>query len=427
MSYTVETVNECTKKILFSFENLDLTSQIQTSLKEKQKTSNLKGFRKGKAPLEMIQKMYGPQVENDALLRFIQDEFFKAIREENIQAIGQPSFLNTDYKSGEKVSFDVLVETLPEFDLVDVSGWEFSRDSDKVEDSDVENLTKQYLASKAEMVELKGEDAKVENGHFVSLNFEGEMANGDRPENMKANDYLLEIGSSSFIPGFEEGLVGTKKGEKKSIELTFPAEYHQEDLKNAKVVFHTEILEIKEKKLPELTDELAKELGSESVEDFNEKNRKTLEFEKVKAADKKLNEEILNKLVEEHKFEVPKALVDDQQKHLEKDMMMNLQQQGLNEQQAREYFDKWDSDMVQKAEHQVRSGLILEKISKKYDVEAKEEDFQAKIDEMISMTKMSKEDLEGFYNGNKEAKRNILYAIREEKTFDKLKSEMKIK
>ena len=168
-------------------------------------------------------------------------------------------------------------------------------------------------------------------------------------------------------------------------------------------------------------------MGSDNVADFNAQNRKTLEFEKKKGADKKLNEEVLNKLVQEHKFVVPKALIDDQQKHLEKDMMMNLQQQGLSPEQAQEYFSKWDSDMVEKAEHQVKSGLILEKIAKKYEIEAKEEDFQAKMDEMVTMTKMKKEELEGFYNGNQDAKKNILYAIREEKTFDKLRSEMKIK
>ena len=132
-------------------------------------------------------------------------------------------------------------------------------------------LVDRYMGPKAEMTEIKDDAVKIENGHFAVFNFEGEKEDGSKPDNMKAEEFLLEIGSGQFIPGFEDQMIGLKKGEKKTLELTFPVDYHEEDLREAKVKFHVEILELKEKKTPELDDELAKEFGFESVDDFKQR------------------------------------------------------------------------------------------------------------------------------------------------------------
>lgn len=427
MAYTVEEVNGCTKKLKFNFENVDLSSQIQSALKEKQKSSNLKGFRKGKAPLEMIQKVYGPQVENDALYRFVSEEFYKAIQEEKIRPVGYPNFGNTNYEDGKNVSFEATVETFPEVEIKDFSKYSFTKEDAKVTDEDVQKLKEQYLAPKAEMVEVKDDKATLQNGQFAVFNFEGEKPDGSRPDNMKAEEFVLEIGSGQFIPGFEEQMVGLKKGEKKTLELTFPKDYHEADLKGADVKFDVELLEIKEKNTPELTDELAKEFGFESAEDFNTKNKERLEAQKQREVQAKLHEEILNKLVEENNFDVPAALIEQQKGAVRQDLANNLKQQGFNEDMVKTYFEKWDGDITGKAEFQVKSGLILDKIAKKYEVEATEADLDAKIQEMADQSGMDKAQIEQYYKGNEQIKQNMLYAIREEKTFDKLISEMKVK
>ena len=185
MPYSVETVNGCTKKLVFNFEDVNLDSQIQSALKEKQKSSNLKGFRKGKAPLSFVQKVYGEQVENDALYRFVSEEFYKAIQSEEIRAIGYPSFGNTK-KESNKITFEATVETFPEFEIKDYSGYSFTRDNDSVSDKDYEDLVSRYLAPKAEMVEVQDETKKLENGLFAVFNFEGEKEDGSRPAEMKA-------------------------------------------------------------------------------------------------------------------------------------------------------------------------------------------------------------------------------------------------
>jgi trigger factor len=426
MAYTVENLNDCTKRINFNFESVDLSTQIEEALKEKQKTSNLKGFRKGKAPLDMIKQLYGAQLENDALHRFISSEFFKAIQEADIRAIGYPTFANTKYEDSN-VTFEATVEIFPDFEIADYSKYSFTKDNDKIEDKDYEELEKRYLESKAEMKELTDESATLATGQFAVMNFVGEKEDGSKPENMKAEEFVLEIGSGQFIPGFEDGMIGMKKAEKKTIELTFPAEYHEPELQNAPVKFHVELLEIKEKTFPSLDDELAKEFGFDSAEDFQTKNKSRLETQKQREVQAKLQQDILEKLVADNSFDVPKTMIDQQKESVKQELAHNLKQQGFTDQMVDQYFEKWDSDVTSKAEFQVRSGLILDKLAKKYNVESTEEDFASKLDEMAEQSGMEKDQITSYYSSNEQIKNNLMYAIREEKTFEKIISDVTVK
>jgi trigger factor len=425
MSYTIESLNSCTKKFVFNFESVDLSEHVESALKEKQKSSNMKGFRKGKAPLSMIKQLYGPQVENDALYQFVSREFYNAIQSEGVRAVGFPRFSDTKHEDNN-VSFNATVEFIPEIQINDYTKYEFTKDSDLLADNEVEDTVKRYLDSRGEVVEIK-EDIELANGHTAVMNFEGEKEDGERPDNMKGTEFLLEIGSGQFIPGFEEGMLGMKKGNKKTIDLTFPAEYQEESLKNAKVKFHVELLEIKEKKIPELTDDLAKEFGFESAADMNEKTEERLKTQKNRQVNEKLHQEILDKLVEENKFEVPSTLISEQKSSLQKDLTANLKQQGFNDEMVSAYFEKWAEDLTTKAEFQVKSGLILDTLANKYEVKASDSDLDAKIEEMASQTGMTADQVKEFYLSNENVKNNLMYAIREEKTFEKFKEEVTIK
>ncbi len=426
MSYTVETVNGCTKKLVFNFESLDLSKQIDEAVKKKQKESNLKGFRKGKAPLKMVHDVYGPQIESDAVNNFIQGEFFEAVTKEDLRVVGYPHFENMNYKKGESISFEALVEIFPTIKLKDFSSLEFTRDEVSVTDEDLDNVRKNQLDQKGEMKEVEG-DVALEKGHHAVFNFEGVKEDGSRPENMKGQEYLLEMGSGQFIPGFEDGMMGMKAGEEKNLELTFPADYHVDELKDAKVTFEVKLLEIKEKVLPEWNDETAKELGYESVEDFNTKNTESMTAQRQRSADEKLHQEILEKLIAENELEVPKAMVTQQEDYLKEDLKRSLAQQGFNEQMMEDYFSKWSGDVTSKAEFQVKSGLILEELGRKYEVESTDADLEAKIDEMTKSSGMEADKIREYYLSNEQMKKNMMYAIKEEKTFAALKSDLKIK
>jgi trigger factor len=426
MAYTIENINDCTKKLQFNFDTLDLSEQIKTAVLEKRKTANLKGFRQGKAPLGMVQEMFGPQIENDALNQFVRNQFLEAIEKEKLRVVGYPKFENMKYNGKDSVVFDALVEVFPDIEIKDMSHLEFKKDDVMVLDEEVDSLKKNYLESKAEMVELKNDNVGLEKGHFAVFNFQGKKEDGERPENMKGEEHLLEIGSGQFIPGFEDGMLGMKKSEKKEITLEFPGDYHANDLQGAKVTFDVELLEIKEKKYPELSDDLLKELGFESVEDFDKKNRSSLLNQKSKSVEEKLNQEIIEKLVAENEFDVPESLIQEQIGFLKKDLEGSLRQKGFNDKMLEEYHEKWSDDLKKKAVFQVRSSLILDKLGKNYNIEADDSDLEAKIEETAKSSGMKKEDILKYYNSNEKIKHNLMYAIREEKTFEKLKEELKI-
>jgi len=426
MSYTIQDVNGCTKKFIFNFDKVDLSKEIKEAVLAKQQNSNLKGFRKGKAPIEMVQKLFGPQIENDALYRFISNEYFEAVKKENIRAVGYPQFGNTKYEAGKNVAFEATVEVIPDFELKDYKSYTFKKDAETVTDEDFETLKKNYLSPKAEVAEVKDTNHKLAKGDFAVFNFEGEKADGSKPENMKAQDYMLEIGSGQFIPGFEDGMIGLKKGDKKDIKVNFPADYHEAELQNAPVTFHVEVLEIKQKNFPEFTDELAKQFGFESVADFTAKNKERMATQKKREVQTKLQQQILEKLIEENKFEVPNALIEDQKESVKQELSKTLKQQGFNDQMIGLYFERWNDDVTNKASFQVRSGLILDKLARKYNIEATEADLDVKIDEMVSQSGMKKDEIAKFYKSNENIKRNLMYAIREEKTFSALVKEMKV-
>jgi trigger factor len=426
MTYSIQNLNGCTKKFSFNFEKVDLSKEINSALMKKQTTANLKGFRKGKAPLDMIKKFFGPQIENEALYQFVSAQYFEAVKKENLKTIGYPSFDNTKYEAGTKVSFDAIVETFPEIEVKDYSKYSFKKDDATVTEKDLEDFKNKYLTSRSQMKEITDSSVALKKGHFAAISFTGEKADGSKPDNMKADDFLLEIGSGQFIAGFEDGIVGMKKGETKTISLTFPADYHEKELQNAPVKFTVQLLEIKERALPELTDELVKEFGFKDVADFNEKNKKTLTYQKERQASEKLHQQVLEELIKNNSFDVPNAMLEQQKTAVKNDLKNNLKSQGFNDGMVEAYFDKWEDDITNKALFQVRSGLILDHLAKKLNVEATDADMDKKIDEMVEQSGLDKKQVEAYYKGNATVKTNMMYAIREEKTFTALIKGMKI-
>jgi trigger factor len=426
MNYTVQSINSCTKKLVFDIGSIDLTDRIRVALENKQKESNLKGFRKGKAPMDMINKLYGAEAQYEAINAFIQDEVYSAFEKEKIEVVGQPSFSNTKYEAEKKkISFEVVVEIFPQVKLKDFSGMKFTNELVMVTDDEVNNLKKSNMEGHAKM-ESRSEDTALEKGLFAVMNFEGVKENGERPKEMKGDGVLLEIGGQRFIPGFEEGMVGMKKGEKRELHLTFPADYRVEDLKNSKVTFHVEVTDVQQKKMPEWTDEVAKEWGFASCEDFMSKTRENLQHQKERQAKEKLHEQVLKTLVDNNNFDIPSSFIERQREHLQKDVTNALKQQGFTDSMVKEYFEKWAADLDAKASHQVRSGLILDKLAADFKIEATEADFEKKVEEMSKHTGMEPEKVRAYYKEHAEAKRHMLFGIREEKTFEKILEQVKV-
>jgi trigger factor len=418
MAFNLAPLSNCKTKISFTFDNVNLDQQIDEAVKNKQKTVSIKGFRTGKAPLAMVKKLYGPQLENEALYRFIQKEFIAVIEQEQLRTVGYPAFENTTYDAEKKtLNFSVVVETFPEFELGELKKIKLKKEETIVEQNEIEALRKNYLDSKGEMKESPA-DTVLAKGQFAVINFQGELSNGDKPENMKGTEFLLEIGSNSFIPGFEDGLIGLKVGQHKHLHLTFPENYHQEDLKSAKVNFHVDLLEIKTKIIPDLTDDLAVELGYKSKEDFLTKTEATVKRQKEAQIKGKVQQELLEKLIEVNNFDLPASLVSEQEKYVKQDLKNNLKYQGFNDHMVEEYFDRWKEDLQKKAIFQVKSGLILNKFAEKFKIEANENELETKFVELADQSGMAVDDIKNYYGSNDQLKKNLLYSLKEQKTFD---------
>jgi len=425
MTYIVSEVNSCTKKIIFKLPNVDLKLHIQKALQNKQKTVELKGYRKGKAPMSMIEQFYGPQIENEALSRFIYEQIDHAVKTEGINPIDYPRIENADYKA-PNLNFEAVVEFFPNLKIKDLSKYSFKKDKVEVTEKDIEETKAKYLKSRTTLETIEDASYKAKNGDYVHLNFQGKLSDGSMPDNMKGVDYPLELGSQSFIKGFEEALIGLKKGDKKDIPLTFPTDYHVDTLKGQPVTFSIEVVLIKQKKVPLLNLELAKELGFETLEQMETTINETIVTQKERAAKEKLEKEVLEKLAEDHKVDVPEVMVKNQKKALVEQMLPGLTRSGFNEQQVQEYMSKWENELNQKAFFQVHTALILDQISKDQKVEVTPADIDAKYEEVAKSAGMPVEDVKSFYKKDQNNYRNFFYNIKEQKTFEKIFSLVKL-
>ena len=211
MSYVVEELNDCSSKFIFDLENVDLSSQIEKVLLEKQKKANLKGFRKGKVPLSIVSRMYKDEAQKNALMEVVSRHIFDVLEEKKISSLGTPQLVDLNYDQDScSVKFQVVVEYIPSIAINDYSHLKFEKEKSSVSNEDVEKLINGELEQLAQLVEIK--DVALDKGHTAVIDFQGEKENGERPENMKGEEHLLEIGSNTFIPGFEDALTGHEEG-----------------------------------------------------------------------------------------------------------------------------------------------------------------------------------------------------------------------
>lgn len=426
MTYKVQNVNSCTKRISFDLPNVDLKDHVKKALQHKQQTVELKGYRKGKAPISVIEKFYGPQVENEALSRYIYEQIDSAVKTEGINPVDYPRIENADYKA-PKLNFEAIVEYFPEIKINDLSKYALAKQKTDVEKEDIDSARNKYLQSRSTLENVSDDNHKAAKGDYVNINFEGCLKGGEKPENMKGSDYPLELGSNSFIAGFEDGLIGCKKGDKKSIKLTFPKDYHVEKLQNEVVTFEVEVLSIKQKKMPMLDENMAKELGFDNLDQMEDTIKNTVKAQKEKSSREKLEKDLLDQLSGDYQFDVPEVMIQNQKKSLMDQVLPGLSRSGFNETQIKEYMIKWDKEMNEKAIFQVKTALILDQISKDFKIEVTPEDVENKYKEIAQSAGMTVDDVKNYYKKDKNIYRNLFYNVKEQKTFDKIFTMIKIK
>ena len=392
MSLKVENLEKNMIKLTIEVEASELEKAIDKAYQKQKNQINIPGFRKGKAPRKMIEKMYGASVfYEDAANSLIPEAYSKALDEyEGTEIVSAPSIDVVQIEAGKPFIFTAEVAVKPEVTLGQYKGVEIDKVEATVSAEEVEAEIKREQEANAREIAVEGRP--VQNGDLTVIDFEG-FVDGEAFAGGKGEDYDLTIGSGAFIPGFEEQLVGAEIGKEVEVNVTFPAEYHAAELAGKEAVFKCTVKEIKEKELPELDDEFASEVSEfDTMEEYKASVEKKLADKK--AADVKSAKETaaVDAAVANATMEIPAAMIETQQRQMVDDFAQRLQMQGLSLDQYFQFTGLTASAMMDQvkpqAENRIKSSLVLEAIVKAEGIVATEEDFAAEVSKMAEQYKM---------------------------------------
>ena len=386
--------NKVTLKI--TVDNNKFEEAVNKAYNKTKGKYNIPGFRKGKAPKVVIETQYGKGVfYNDAIDMLFPEVYPEAIKELNIDPIDRPDLDIEEISKDNGLVMVVNVEVKPEFELGAYKGIEISKVDNTVSEEDVEARLNEMVNRNARLTSV--EDKALENGDTAVIDFEG-FENGVAFEGGKGENYNLVIGSNTFIPGFEDQLVGKKAGEEVEVNVTFPETYHAENLAGKPVVFNVKVNDVKVKEVPALDDEFAKDTTEfETLAELRADVKAKLEEQAKNAADAEMRNALVEKVSANTEVEVPEAMVQHQIDNMLKELNYQLQYQGLNLEQLLQMtgrgLDELREERRADAERLVKSSLVLEAIAEKENVEANDADVDAELEKMAAMYNMEVEKI----------------------------------
>lgn len=411
MSVNVEKLEGSRIKMTIEVAAEEFDKAITAAYNKEKNKINVPGFRKGKAPQNIIEKMYGKEVfYNDALDQLVPDEYEKAYDEVDEDIMSSPRFEVVQAEAGKPVIFTATVAVMPDVTLGDYKGIEIAAVDTTVTDEDVEKKISSELDkdSRYEKVERP-----VQNGDRVKLDFEG-FVDGVAFEGGKGTNYNLVIGSGQFIPGFEEQLVGAEAGADVEVNVNFPEDYHEASLAGKASVFKCKVNEIEEKQVPELNDDYAADKGFESVKDYKDSVRSDLEVDKLNEARGKKQDEAIAKVIENATFEVPEEIYETEQRLIIRDYQQRLSMQGLSWDTYMQYtgltLDKMMEQVRPQAEDRIKSRIVLEAVARAEGIEVTDEDRQKEYESMAEAYQLEAEKVKEMLEakGSKELEKDLL-------------------
>lgn len=421
MKTQVENISDVKVRLTISLGKEELEAAEQVALTKLAKDVKISGFRKGKAPLEMVAAQVDPVVlSNETAENAISKAVAEAFVSENIKALDRPEVDIKKFIPATELEFEATVEVMPKVELGDYKKLKVKKDSVKVSKDEIKNTIDRILKNFAER---KTVEREAKDGDEVIIDFLGKK-DGVAFDGGKAEKFPLELGSNSFIPGFESGILGKKAGEEFALDLEFPKDYHAKELAGAKVVFEVKLHEVRETVLPELNEDFLKKLGDfKTAEDFEKQIEKDLKTQKQSEADEKFKDDIVKALAEISKVPVPEILLEDQKRSIEFDMQQNLMYSGLTLDAYLERMGKtreeWlKTDVKEAAEARVKAGLALAEVSKVEKVEATVDELDARISQLKEQYGNSKEVMKQLESDD--VRRNLANQILTEKTIDLL-------
>ena len=396
MSVQVENLEKNMAKLTIEVPAEEVEKALQAAyMKEKNKIS-VPGFRKGKVPRQMIEKMYGAGVfYEEAANILIQDNYAGAMEESGVDIVSRPTIEVTQIEAGKPFIFTAEVAVRPEVELGKYIGVQVTKIDTSVSDEEVAEALEKERTNNARTVSVT--DRAVAEGDTAVIDFEG-FADGVAFEGGKGENHPLEIGSHSFIDTFEDQLVGKNAGDEVEVNVTFPAEYHAADLAGKPAVFKVKINEIKTKELPELNDEFAQDVSEfDTLEEYKADLKKNLETQKQNDAKRTKEDEAIGKIVDKSKMDIPEAMIKTQCENMINEFAQRIAQSGLSMEQYMQFsgltIEKLEEQVRPEAETRIKSSLVLEQIAKEENIEVTEDDIKAEVEKMAKAYGMEADKL----------------------------------
>lgn len=409
MSVQVETMEKNMAKLTVTVSADEFEKAMQEAyLKQKNKIA-IQGFRKGKVPRAIIEKMYGPAIfYEDAANAIIPDAFEDAAKESGLSIVSRPEIDVTQIEKGKDFIFTAEVALKPEVTLGEYKGIEVEKTDTSVSDEDIENEINRVLEQNARTVDVQ--DRPVKENDIAIIDFEGFM-DGEAFEGGSGKDFNLTIGSHSFIDNFEEQLIGASIGDEKEVNVTFPENYQSKDLAGKPAVFKVKINAIKEKELPEMDDELVKDISEfETVDEYKEDVKKRLSEEKENHAKRVKEDAVVEKIIENSTMELPEQMIDTQVNQMANEFVRNIQRQGLSPEMYFQYTgvsqEKFMEELRPQAVHRIKTRLVMEAVVKAEDIKVSDEEYDEEVNKMAGSYRMEIEEMKKMLDD--EAKENII-------------------
>lgn len=403
MSFTVDKLEKNMVKLTIEVDAEEFAKGMEAAYEKDKNKISVPGFRKGKVPKQMIEKMYGAGIfYEDAANAIIPKEYQRAAVESGLDIVSQPEIDVTQIEEGKNFIFTATVAVRPEVTLGTYKGVEIAKVSTEVTDEDLEAEIKKVQEQNARIINV--EDRPVQDKDDTVIDFEGFM-NGVPFAGGKGENYSLTIGSHSFIDTFEEQLIGKKIGEETEVNVTFPEEYHAAELAGKPATFKVTVKEIKSKELPELNDELVQDISEfKTVDEYKADLKATLEKKKAKDAEVKKENEAIEAVVANAAMEIPEAMIKQQALQMADGYDRNLKQQGISLEQYVKMMgmeiDKFIESIYPEAEKRIKNGLVLDAIAKAEDFTVTDEEVEEEIKNMASMYNMKEDELKDMMTDN---------------------------
>ncbi|MDA8100198.1 MAG: trigger factor [Nitrospiraceae bacterium] len=422
MKVTIEDAGSLKKKLHIQVPPEVLAEEMQKAVADAAKTAKIPGFRPGKAPKNVVERHYAMEIQSDVMNRVISDSYMKALHDNNLNPVAMPNITNiSPFEKGLPLNFTAVVEVRPDFTLGSYEGLEVKETPVAATDAEINETLERLREMYGRLEPVENEALAKE--HTAVIDFEG-FREGKSIEGAKAQDHVLPLGAGSLIPGFEEQLVGMKKGETRQIAVTFPADYHGKELAGKDAKFTVSLKEVKKKVLPELNDDFAKDIGEQTtLAELKQRLQEDIEIRKKNELASAQREELMNKLVAAHSFDVPESMVERELMSMARNQAMRYARQGMD----LKTFDiaKFREQNRDLAVRRVKGMLILDAIAVKEKFDVSDEEMEHALVAMARRMNQKVEEIKQYYEKEEGGMEELRASLIHEKALVHLLSKAK--